>query len=327
MTRPDVIINNNGTFIRHEAAQLIQISKRQLPLNAHGGYISPQLAVQCEKQSITVAPSALVGDIIINPQARGIEIGANCAVGDGTHLMLRHGDYRITLEEDVIIGRDNLLAHNLKIKRGARIAARNKLIGNIVDNFKDPAYNLYSIGRRVRVGSDNVLNENFTLEHDCQLGNANTVETELELRAGVLLGNNNWLASYSRVDPGARLGSDCLLHPDVIIGENCRLANGVVINAKTILQARVAVAAGVHVGRQCEIHAAAQLGYGAKINEGSSVGAQAEIQAGAIIGAGSNLAAGVLIKSGITVPPRTNVFPGKIQDFINRGAPNTNARA
>ena len=324
----EIVINDTGTFVRLTPAypgfpdklapQLIKISAARLSLNSHGGYVSPEIAAQCKKQSIQIHPSAIIGAVKISARARNITIGADCVLGDGTAISVQRSEFFITLEPRVIIGQNNILKNNLKIKSGTVINAGNKIIGNLVDDFQDPDYNLYSIGTDTYIGSYNCFVENFAIERDCQIGNHNEIKTELELSTGLIMGDYNWLGAYSKVGDYATLGSHCLVSEDARIDCDCILADNVQIHKKTVLHMGVRVATGAAIGQKSEIETMADIGREVRVSAHSFIGADVEIGAGATIGTGSNLAAAVKIFPGVSVPPKSRVFPGKIQDVINR---------
>ena len=309
MKHRKIIINETGTYVvqeasnpalpRHQRARLIKISDKKLPINSQGGYLSPKLQAQCQKQSIMIHPSALIGEIEITGPVRGLTIGPDCAVGSGTVFQATRPEFVITIEAGVVLGQQNLLKNNLKIKTAVILGTANKISGNIVDDFQDPEYGLYTIGAETVIGDRNTFSENFAVEPQALIGNGNLIETELELSRRTRLGDNNWLGQFVKLGPGVTLGSDCAIYPDAQIESESVLGNSVIVQEKSWLKSGVTVGSQAKIGAEC------------RLSE------QSKVSSGAIIGPKSMLATGVFIGPRIAVPAGTQVYPGKIQDYLN----------
>jgi len=100
------------------------------------------------------------------------------------------------------------------------------------------------------------------LAHDC-------FRRHLEALGGAIgpgVHSTATLHPLSRVEPGALIGPNCVVHADAVVGTQALLLSGVTVGAGARVECgatlgpHVTIGAGVHVGRNCVIDAGAVIG-------------------------------------------------------------------
>ncbi len=175
--------------------------------------------------SNTIHPSALVSD--------------NVHLGNGNHI----GAF-VVIEDDVIIGDNNIFLTGSVIKAGTRIENDNKIhehavIGGLPQDLGFDA----TTPSFVKLGSRNTLREFVTIHRASQENEATKI------------GNENYLMTQ------VHLGHDCVLENNVIIAPSAGLGGFVTVEDKAFISGGVMVHQFVHIG------SLAMLGGNAKITQ------------------------------------------------------------
>ena len=175
--------------------------------------------------SNTIHPTALVSDKA--QLGKGNEIGAF-----------------VVIEDDVIIGDNNILFSGVVLKSGTRIENDNKIhehavIGGLPQDLGFDA----TTPSFVKMGSKNTLREFVTIHRASQENEA------------TILGDENYLMTQVHV------GHDCKLENNVIIAPSTGLGGFVTVEDKAFISGGVMVHQFVHIG------SLAMLGGNAKITQ------------------------------------------------------------
>ena len=292
--------------------QKIKISSKKIQLNEHGGYISEELKEQCAKQFISIDPSAVIGDVHIGKNVRGMEIGKNCIIGDDVSFKSDQRDCKITIESGVIIGENNTLKNNIKILTQAEIGAGNSFIGGKEDDFTDPEYDYYSIGMDSRIGNNNKFSGNFTVHYDCHIGNDNVFGEDTDLGHNLIIKDSNTIGAYNVFHAGITIGSDIGTEDTVSVGAESTINDGVLIGDETSLGYQNELGKGVKIRSGCRIGNKAKIHAGAEIDWRSQIGDEADIGAGAEIGGACILGDKVTVKPNVKVKSCSEIASKKV---------------
>lgn len=148
----------------------------------------------------------------------------------------------VVIEDDVIIGNDNILLTNVVLKSGTRLENGNKIHENAVIGGlpQDLGFDA-SIPSYVKIGNKNTLREFVTIHRASQENQATS------------LGNENYLMVQVHV------GHDCELENNVTIAPSTGLGGFVTVEDKAFISGGVMVHQFVHIG------SLAMLGGNAKI--------------------------------------------------------------
>lgn len=166
-------------------------------------------------------------------------VSAKAQLGSGNDI----GAF-VVIEDDVIIGDNNILLSGVVLKSGTRIENDNKIHENAVISGlpQDLGFDAETPSF-VKIGSKNTLREFVTIHRASQESEA------------TVLGNENYLMTQ------VHLGHDCKLENDVIIAPSTGLGGFVTVEDKAFISGGVMVHQFVHIG------SLAMLGGNAKITQ------------------------------------------------------------
>ncbi|MDC0460007.1 hypothetical protein OAM07_04555 [Crocinitomicaceae bacterium] len=137
------------------------------------------------------------------------------------------------------------------------------------------------IGKNVKLGSFNIIEENVTIEDDVEIGNY------CHLRSGVIIKKNSRLMDYIELRNNTTIGEDCYLDSKVSSSGNVIVNNNVTLRYDTILARGVEIGANTYVCPRVMTNnlnsGGVEIG-GAKIGENCFIGTNAVLQHGITIG-------------------------------------------
>ena len=295
----------------------IKISDKKLKLNEHGGYVSDEIKEQCRKQFISIHPSAIVGDIKIGKNVRGMTIGRNCIISDGVSFKSDKRDFKITIEDGVIIGKNNILKNNLKIMRLAEIGEGNTFIGGTKEDFRDPAYNFYSIGMDTAIGNNNKFYGEFAVGDGCHIGNDNEFGDDIELGHFMIIKNFNLMGDFTIFGDDIKIGSNSYFDEFVGVKSNCIIKDFVHIKESSSIGRGCEFENDVKIDSDCEISEECKFQEGAKVGYNSEIGAKSNIGKDSEIGAYCKLGYGVIVKPKVKVRHHSTASAGKVLSSVN----------
>ncbi|MEE3145252.1 MAG: DapH/DapD/GlmU-related protein [Bacteroidota bacterium] len=145
------------------------------------------------------------------------------------------------------------------------------------NNISDKAI----IGKNVKIGSFNIIEENVTIEDDVEIGNY------CHLRSGVVIKKRTRLMDYIELRNNTIIGEDCYVDSKVSSSGNVIVKNNVTLRYDTILARGVEIGAKTYVCPRVMTNnlnsGGIEIG-GAKIGENCFIGTNAVLQHGITVG-------------------------------------------